>query len=1104
MTYNAQTVKTPETFSPAWRERLALLAIESLTDTSRRADKVNLLLRHIIDETGVEFAGIRLQKGRDYTFHACSEQRPELVQEENSVAEAAHEYINPAVQNRLQELEILCSMVIHGQTDPEQSFFTSGGSFFTASLQSLITSSESDLSCLFRNSDIRSGYETLALVPLRNGNEIIGLFQLSDTRPDVLALDDIVFFEKLSAGMSAALTHIHFESIRKEQGQNIHLRFNELQTLHDIVKLAENPEIPLENILQGAAELLPTAWQRVDTACVRVNLEDRTFQSPDFEETQWKQLACIDIQGRQVGFVEACYREMHETADADSFPAEESPLIKTVAKLLGHIIRRYREVDALRKSEKRLSLILENLQDGYLQIDNSGSIIMISPSVLRIYGYETADELIGTPVTALYLTNEDRQIVLDEIRKRGRTHDIVGKGRKKDGSTFWVSLNAQFLYDEQGRILGTEGFVRDVSERLEAEEALRRSEEKYRQIVTTANEGIFVLDLDHQFTFVNNRMSELLGYTREEMLGMPAASVASPQDIERHILHMKNRSDVVGTEERQFIRKDGASVAALVSSTPIYDDRGDRTGWLGMVTDITDRRRIEEALHIEREKLAKYFEIAPSIIVTLDVHGHITYLNRFGSECLETEAAEALGKNWFDTFIPAEIFNDIHGKFRKLITGKIETLETVENSIITGKGNIKTFLWHNAVLKDEKGAIIGSISSGIDISDRKRAYEEKQQLQAQLFQAQKMDSIGTLAGGIAHDFNNLLGSVMINLSLMEMELSDHPEHRENIVEIKTAVEQGADLARQLLSFARRGNIDTVALDLNDVLQDSSRMFGRTRKDIIINLDCSKDSTIVMADRTQIEQVLLNLFLNAGQAMPQGGHLSLATEMVELSAADTAPHNVAAGNYVKLSVTDNGVGMDADTCHRAFEPFFTTKKAGQGTGLGLASVFGIVKNHGGFVTVNSKPGKGTTFTVYIPSSGHMVTEESDLEVTFRRGDETILIVDDEEHIVKACSHLLNALGYRILTAYSGREALELFRLSHHQISVVILDIIMPEMGGRQVFEALREIDPSVRILLASGYSIEALAAEILENSCTEYIAKPFGITALSEKLRVLLC
>jgi len=208
-------------------------------------------------------------------------------------------------------------------------------------------------------------------------------------------------------------------------------------------------------------------------------------------------------------------------------------------------------------------------------------------------------------------------------------------------------------------------------------------------------------------------------------------------------------------------------------------------------------------------------------------------------------------------------------------------------------------------------------------------------------------------------------------------------------------------------------------------------------------------------------------------------------------------------YVKLSVTDNGVGMDAETCQRVFEPFFTTKEIGQGTGLGLASVFGIVKNHGGFITVQSEPGKGTTFTVYIPSSGREVTKDSDVTVSPRQGSETILVVDDEEHMLKACRHLLNALGYDVMTAYSGREAVDIFRLNHHQISLVILDIIMPEMGGRQVFEALREIEPTVKVLLASGYNIESQAAEILENSFTEFIEKPFGITALSDKLRILL-
>ncbi|MHC9541543.1 MAG: PAS domain S-box protein [Vulcanimicrobiota bacterium] len=1104
MTDTTQPVTYPGKHSPAWRERLALLAVESLADSSNRVDSISRLLHHIVDETGIQFAGIRLQKGRDYPFHVFSGYTPEFILKENIIAATTQEGGISADHNSPQELECLCRQVILGSTDPGQRFFTSGGSFFTAGLQSLIAAAESNQSDPLRNSTTASGYETLALVPLRHSNEIIGLLHLSDARPDMLTPDDIVFFEKLGVSIGIALSHIRFEKMHAEQKQELSMRIKELLCLYNLAKLTENPEIPLDSILQKAAEILPSAWLHSDTACARVSLEDRVFQSPDFIETPWQQRADIVIKGRQAGAVQVCYRVSHETADEGPFLSEERTLIITVAELLSRIIEHLLAADALREIEKRQLSILENLQDGYLRIDSNGNIIMVSPSVLRIYGYDTIDELIGTPASALYLNTADRQAVLDEIRMRGRANDIVGKGRKKDGSIFWVSLNAQFFYDEQGQILGTEGFIRDVTERLEREEALRRSEEQYRQIVTTANEGIFIINQDHHFTFVNDRMSGLLGYTKEEMLGINAASLASPQDMDRHIQQMKNRQDMVGTSERQFIRKDGAIISALVSSTPIYDDRGNREGWLGMVTDITEFKRIEGALHIEREKFAKYLDIAPSIIVTLDVQGHITHLNKFGAQSLEIEAAEALGKNWFDTFIPVEVFKYLNPKFRKLIAGDLQTFETVENQIITGKGNIKTVLWHNTILKDEEGAIVGSISSGIDISDWKRAEEERNRLQAQLFQAQKMESIGTLAGGIAHDFNNLLGSVMINLSLIEMELKGHPEFRENIAEMKTAVEQGADLAWQLLSFARRRSIDTVPLDLNVILKESSRMFGRTRKDIIIHIDCSDESLIVMADRTQIEQVLLNLFLNAGQAMPQGGHLSIATEKTELSAADTAPHGTAPGMYVKLSVTDNGVGMDAETCQRVFEPFFTTKETGKGTGLGLASVFGIVKNHGGFVTVQSEPGKGTTFTVYIPSSEREVTKDSVVTVSPRQGSETILVVDDEEHMLKACSHLLNALGYGVMTAYSGREALEIFRLNHHQISLVILDIIMPEMGGLQVFEALRDIDPSVKVLLASGYNIESLAAEILENRFTGFIEKPFGITAISDKLRMLLC
>jgi PAS domain S-box-containing protein len=401
----------------------------------------------------------------------------------------------------------------------------------------------------------------------------------------------------------------------------------------------------------------------------------------------------------------------------------------------------------------------------------------------------------------------------------------------------------------------------------------------------------------------------------------------------------------------------------------------------------------------------------------------------------------------------------------------------------------------------------GDVVSGlrgiiVDGTSRKRAEAEAKKLEAQLFQAQKLESIGTLAGGIAHDFNNLLTGILGGLSLLEFELGPSFPFRKELKEITDQVDRGAQLTKQLLGFARRGKYDEKPLDLNEVVDKTARMFGRTRKDIVLGLELTKSSSQVMADRTQLEQVLLNLFVNAGQAMPEGGTLLLRTEVALLSEAEVAAHGSEAGEYLRLSVIDTGVGMDARTRERVFEPFFTTKEPGRGTGLGLASVYGIVKNHGGFITVESELGQGATFSVYLPATHEKPSTRETQAPPARRGGETVLVVDDEEPILAITSRLLETMGYRVLTARGGREAVEVLRKHQGKVALVVLDMVMPEMSGRMTFEALRAVAPNLKVLLSSGYSVEGQATELLEQGCDGFIQKPFGLAALAAKLREL--
>ena len=389
---------------------------------------------------------------------------------------------------------------------------------------------------------------------------------------------------------------------------------------------------------------------------------------------------------------------------------------------------------------------------------------------------------------------------------------------------------------------------------------------------------------------------------------------------------------------------------------------------------------------------------------------------------------------------------------------------------------------------------------------RKQAEEEKKNLEVKLRQFQKMEAIGTLAGGIAHDFNNLLMGMQGRVSLMQMgKDASHPDS-EHLKVIEDNVKSAADLTKQLLGFARGGKYEVKPTDVNEVVNKSADMFGRTKKEIKIHRKSQKEIRTVEVDQGQIEQVLLNLYVNAWQAMPGTGEIYLETENVSLDASFVKPYGVKPGRYVKISVADTGVGMDKATQQRIFDPFFTTKKMGRGTGMGLASAYGIIKNHDGIIHVYSEKDKGTTFNIYLPATdakGTAQRAESESRSEILRGTETVLLVDDEEMIIDVGQELLTTLGYTVLLAKSGREGIEIYKKNKDKIDMVLLDMIMPEMSGSETYARLKEINPDIKVLLLSGYSINGPAKEILARGCNGFIQKPFSMKNLSQRLREIL-
>jgi CheY-like chemotaxis protein len=376
-------------------------------------------------------------------------------------------------------------------------------------------------------------------------------------------------------------------------------------------------------------------------------------------------------------------------------------------------------------------------------------------------------------------------------------------------------------------------------------------------------------------------------------------------------------------------------------------------------------------------------------------------------------------------------------------------------------------------------------------------------LEYQLRQAQKMEAIGVLAGGIAHDFNNLLMGIQGYTSLMLASLEpDHPDHAK-LQSIEDHVQSGSQLTRQLLGFAREGKFEVRVVDLRALLEKSAGMFARTKKELRLHTRIQPETWPVEADAGQIQQVLLNLLVNAWQSMPGGGEIFLQTRNVSLMGDAAEDKRLKPGSYIEISITDTGLGMPEEVRQRVFEPFFTTKERGRGTGLGLASSYGIVVNHGGTIEVLSQPGAGSTFVVFLPATRKPLNPKPAGAPGVRGGRETVLLVDDEESVIAATAGMLRRLGYHVLTARSGEEAVAVVKEHRGRIDIVILDLVMPAMGGAKTCQAIKSIEPGVRVLLSSGYNLGDAGGEGIPAGVDGFIQKPFAIQQLSQKLHQIL-
>ncbi len=601
------------------------------------------------------------------------------------------------------------------------------------------------------------------------------------------------------------------------------------------------------------------------------------------------------------------------------------------------------------------------------------------------------------------------------------------------------------------------------------------------------SEAIFEVMPDGRIIYANSAAMRLTLMSEEELLGRHFQTLFS--DRHRHpIENVFNRTDEGSERISEDPLPEIKGREVLVEVVPISGNAGKR---LVILENVSEQRAAARALKKSEERYRLLFDHASDAIFILQ-DGFIRFPNHRTLNGLGC-TAEELEQIPFQNFVHPEDRDMVRERHRRRINGEaVPDLTSFRGVTKTGE-----IFWAelNAVLIkwENRPATLNFL----------RDVTEKVKMEARLHQTRRMESVGRLAGGIAHDFNNLLMAIQGNASLLLLQkYPGDPDHA-RLKNIEQYVRKGAQLTRQLLGFARDGKYEPRVTRLNGLIKQACEMFGRTRKDIRIHQTLQSDLWPAVVDRGQMDQVFMNLYINASQAMPEGGDLMIETRNVTLKEDDFTAGGLSPGNYVKISVTDSGTGMDKETMGHVFDPFFTTRELGRGAGLGLASCYGIIKNHAGMIDVESRPGMGSTFTIFLPAVSEDDFEGSDPQEAPKRGRETVLLVEDEEMVLAVGRDMLKALGYKVLTAGSGHAALKVFRAESDAIDLVILDMGMPDKSGDDTFKELKKLNPDVKVLLSSGYSFDGRASAMLDRGCSGFIQKPFEVSTLSQKLRDIL-
>jgi len=762
-----------------------------------------------------------------------------------------------------------------------------------------------------------------------------------------------------------------------------------------------------------------------------------------------------------------------------------------------------------RKEFIKKSEIVQSLGDNmpgiFFQVEfrktNDFQLIYVCERIETLTGY-TSDEILQNQIRLSEFVNvSERKNITDAFKKAVKEIQIVSFATKietREGER-WYKVQIMPCFSEGGRCF-LNGVALDITDEKQKEKELHETANLLRKTLDSIEEAVFIIGAGHRqiVQACNASVETIFGYKKEELENDTTKKLHLNQEFFKKFGEISEPElDNLGRFEKEYQmrRKDGKIIDTHNTVTVLDKNKGWQGGVVSTVKDITRRKEREKTLLENKKKFRELVEEINDVIFRTDENGHFTYV----SPVIRTfglDPAEMVGRP-FKQFVHPNDVDEIANQFSKLMSGAIIPFEY---RILTKSGKS---VWIRTSSKPlfEAGIFKGIQGVATDIS-------EERSLRNQLYQSQKLESIGQLAGGVAHDFNNML-SIIINYGQeLQGELNQSDPLQEAADEIVKAGRRSAELTRQLLAFSRRQTLQPVVLNLNAVIKNLEKMLRRLiGEDIVLKTFYDEELEKVRVDPGQIEQVVINIAVNAREAMPRGGKLTIETRNTEFDEALVLAHtgNITPGKYVMLSISDNGCGMDQETRKRIFEPFFTTREKGKGTGLGLSTVYGIVKQSSGNIWVYSEPGKGTTFKIYLPQ---LVADENIYKAVPKKkatagGAETILLVEDEPSILKMTRRMLEKTGYNVLSAATPSEAMEKAKDHSGAIDMLMTDVVMPEMNGRELAGQIRVLFPGIRLLFMSGYTASVIAHKGILDDGVTFIQKPFSMADLTEKVRDVL-